>query len=110
MFFFFDYETVRSPANQANVSNGWYETPAFDKLARSGSIAATYLTFPGASVNSTAINPSTCADAGLTENVNCKTIPGQGLDLGSPLTTALGTQDPAGLARRSRALATALMV
>ena len=94
VFFFFDYETVRSPANQANVSNGWYETPAFDKLGRSGSIAATYLTFPGASVNSTAINPSTCADAGLTENVNCKTIPGQGLDLGSPLTTALGTQDP----------------
>src|SRR3984893_6728287 len=69
IFFFFDYETVRSPANQANVSNGWYETPAFDKLGRSGSIAATYLTFPGASVNSTAINPSTCADAGLTENV-----------------------------------------
>jgi hypothetical protein len=94
VFFFFDYETVRSPANQANVSNGWYETPAFDKLGRSGSIAATYLTFPGASVNSTAINPSTCADAGLTENVNCKTMPGQGLDLGSPLTTALGTQDP----------------
>jgi len=94
VFFFFDYETVRSPANQANVSNGWYETPAFDKLGRSGSIAATYLTFPGASVNSTAINPSTCADAGLTENVNCKTIPGQGLDLGSPLTTALGTHDP----------------
>jgi hypothetical protein len=94
VFFFFDYETVRSPANQANVSNGWYETPAFDKLGRSGSIAATYLTFPGAGVNSTAINPSTCADAGLTENVNCKTMPGQGLDLGSPLTTALGTQDP----------------
>ncbi len=94
VFFFFDYETVRSPANQANVSNGWYETPAFDKLGRSGSIAATYLTFPGASVNSTAINPSTCADAGLTENVNCKTLPGQGLDLGSPLTTALGTHDP----------------
>jgi hypothetical protein len=94
VFFFFDYETVRSPANQASVSNGWYETPAFDKLGRSGSIAATYLTFPGASVNSTAINPSTCADAGLTENVNCKTMPGQGLDLGSPLTTALGTQDP----------------
>jgi carboxypeptidase family protein/TonB-dependent receptor-like protein len=94
VFFFFDYETVRSPANQANVSNGWYETPAFDKLGRSGSIAATYLTFPGASVNSTAINPSTCADAGLTENVNCKTMPGQGLDLGSPLTTALGTHDP----------------
>ena len=93
VFFFFDYETVRSPANQPNTSNGWYETPAFDKLAPSGSIAATYLTFPGAGVNSTRINPSTCADAGLTENVNCRTIPGQGLDIGSPLKTGLGTQD-----------------
>src|SRR5579864_5575256 len=93
VFFFFAYETVRSPASQPSIANNWYETPAFDKLARSGSIASTYLTFPGASVNSTKINPSTCADAGLTENVNCVTIPGQGLDLGSPLTTPLGTQD-----------------
>jgi hypothetical protein len=94
IFFFFAYETVRSPASQPSRANGWYETPAFDKLGPAGSIAATYLTFPGASVNSTSINPSTCADAGLTENVNCKTIAGQGLDLGSPITTALGTQDP----------------
>ena len=93
VFFFFDYETVRSPAQQPSTSNGWYETPAFDKSAPSGSIAATYLGFPGAGVNSTSINPSTCADAGLTENVNCRTIPGQGLDIGSPLTTGLGTQD-----------------
>ena len=35
----------------------------------------------------------TCADAGLTEGANCITIPGQGLNIGSPLTTALGTQD-----------------
>jgi hypothetical protein len=94
IFFFFAYETVRSPASQPSTSNGWYDTPGFDKLAPTGSISATYLTFPGAGVNSTSINPSTCADAGLTENVNCKTIPGQGLDLGSPLTTALRTQDP----------------
>jgi len=93
VFFFFAYETVRSPKSQPSTSNGWYETPAFDKLGRSGSIAATYLTFPGASVNAVGINPSTCADAGLTEGVNCKTIPGQGLDLGSPLTTPLGTHD-----------------
>jgi hypothetical protein len=93
VFFFFDYETVRSPASQPSTSNGWYETPAFDKSAPSGSIAATYLTFPGAGVNSTSINPSTCADAGLNEGVNCVTIPGQGLDIGSPLKTALGTQD-----------------
>src|SRR5205085_4681691 len=60
----------------------------------SGSIAAKYLTFPGSGVNSIGINNSTCADAGLTEGVNCRTIPGQGLNLGSPLTTPLGTQDP----------------
>ncbi len=94
LFFFFDYETVRSPANQPSTSNGWYETPAFDKLAPTGSIAATYLTFPGAGVNSTSINPSTCTDAGLPEDgIHCRTIPGQGLDIGSPLKTGLGTQD-----------------
>lgn len=93
VFFFFAYETVRSPKNQPVTANGWYETPAFDKSAPTGSIASTYLTFPGAGVNSTSINPSTCSDAGLTENVNCRTIPGQGLDIGSPLKTGLGTQD-----------------
>lgn len=94
IFAFFDYETVRSPQSQASISNGWYDTAAFDGLASSGSIAAKYLTFPGSGVVSTGINPSTCANAGLTEGTNCVTIPGKGLDLGSPLTTALGTQDP----------------
>ncbi|SRR5579884_254162 len=94
IFAFFAYETTRSPKAQTNTSNGWYETPAFDKLARNGSIASTYLGFPGASVQSIGINNSTCANAGLTEGVNCRTIPGQGLDIGSPLTSALGTQDP----------------
>ena len=42
VFFFFDYETVRSPANQPNTSNGWYETPAIDKSAPTGLIAAPY--------------------------------------------------------------------
>lgn len=94
IFAFFSYETTRSPAAQVNTSNGWYETPAFDKLARSGSISNQYLTFPGASVQAIGINPSTCANIGLTEGVNCRTIPGQGLDIGSPLTSALGSQDP----------------
>ena len=94
IFAFFSYETTRSPQAQTNINNGWYDTPAFDKLARSNSIANQYLTFPGASVQATGINNSTCANIGLVEGVNCKTVPGQGLDLGSPLTTALGTQDP----------------
>lgn len=93
IFAFFAYETTRSPRAQVNVTNGWYETPAFDKLARPGSIAAQYLNFPGAAVESVRINNATCANAGLVEGVNCNTIPGQGLDIGSPLTTPLGTQD-----------------
>lgn len=92
IFFFFDYETARNP-NSSSVGNGWYDTSAFDALAPSGSIAAKYLTFPGSGVVSQGINPSTCATAGLQEGVNCRTIAGQGLDIGSPLKSALGTQD-----------------
>src|SRR6266436_398959 len=92
IFFFFAYETVRNP-NSSSTGNGWYETPAFAALAPSGSIAAKYLSFPGSGVVSAGINNSTCADAGLTEGVNCRTIPGQGLNIGTPLTTGLGAQD-----------------
>ena len=92
IFFFFNYETARNP-NSSSTGNGWYDTAAFDALAPSGSIAAKYLTFPGSGVVSQGINPSTCANAGLSEGVNCRTIPGQGLDIGSPLTTGLGKQD-----------------
>jgi len=92
IFFFFDYETARNP-NSSSVGNGWYDTSAFDALAPSGSIAAKYLTFPGSGVVNQGINPSTCATAGLQEGVNCRTIAGQGLDIGSPLKSALGTQD-----------------
>jgi len=94
IFAFFDYETVRSPKSQPSTGNGWYDTPSFDGSAPAGSIAATYLSFPGSAVVSSGINPSTCVDAGLTEGVNCATIPGQGLDIGSPLTSGLGQQDP----------------
>ncbi len=92
IFFFFNYETAREP-NSSSVGNGWYETSSFAAFAPAGSIAAKYLSFPGSGVVSQGINPSTCATAGLTEGVNCRTIPGQGLDIGSPLKTALGTQD-----------------
>jgi hypothetical protein len=92
IFFFFNIETIDEP-NSAVISNGWYETSAFDALARPGSIAATYLSFPGNGVVNRGINPATCANIGLVEGVNCRTIPGQGLNLGSPWTTPLGTQD-----------------
>jgi hypothetical protein len=94
IFFFFNYETVREP--NANIpGNEWYDTTAFDGLAPAGSIASTYLNFPGNAVVSKGINTNaSCTTAGLMEGVNCVTIPGQGLNLGTPLTTPLGTQDP----------------
>ena len=91
LFAFFAYETLRN--NTQATANGWYDTPAFDALASSSSIASKFLTFPGgAPSNATFIN-QTCANAGLTEGVNCRTIAGQGLNIGSPLTTGLGKQD-----------------
>jgi hypothetical protein len=92
VFAFFDYES--SPDNSTSTGTGWYDTSAFDALGPSGSISNTYLTFPGAGVTSTALIPATCAGIGLVEGVNCNTIAGQGLNIGSPLHTALGTQDP----------------
>lgn len=92
IFAFFNYETVRQP-NSNIPGTGWYDTPAFDALAPTGSIAAKYLSFAGNRVIGT-LNPnSTCQTAGLIENVNCRTIPGQGINVGTPLTTPLGTQD-----------------
>jgi hypothetical protein len=92
IFAFFNYESVRQPTSNQQ-GNGWYETPAFAALAPSGSIASKYLTFPGNGVIGT-LNPnSTCASAGLTEGVDCKTIPGQGINVGTPLTVGLGKQD-----------------
>ena len=94
IFAFFAYET--SPNDSTSITTGWYETPAFDALAKTGSIASTFLTFPGSTVKSTGVVTAgvTCQNIGLVENVNCRTIAGQGLNLGSPLTTPLGTQDP----------------
>src|SRR6266481_1266071 len=92
VFFFFNYETIREPISP-NTGNGWFDTPAFDALAPAGSIAAKYLSFPGNGVVGTFNPNATCATAGLTEGVNCRTIAGQGINLGTPLTTGLGTQD-----------------
>lgn len=94
LFAFFAYETVRSPAAQTNISNAWYETPSFEKSAPSGSIASQYLAFPGSAPNVIGFNEFTCAQVGLVQGTNCAEIVGQGLDIGSPLTSGLGTQDP----------------
>lgn len=91
IFAFFAYET--SPIHSSTTATGWYETSAFDKSAPANSIAAKFLTFPGAGVSAKGIISSTCSTAGLIEGTNCRTIPGQGLDIGSPLKKALGTHD-----------------
>lgn len=92
VFAFFAYETLRN--NTTATGTGWYETPEFLKEAPSGSIAAKYLSYPGEGASSNAVISATCADIGLTEGAQCQTIPGKGLDVGSPLKSGLGKHDP----------------
>ncbi len=92
VFAFFAYETERN--NSQATGTGWYDTSAFDGLGPSGSIASKYLTFAGGGVHSAGLVSQTCSAIGLSEGVNCVTVPGQGLNLGSPLKTTLGSQDP----------------
>ncbi len=92
VFAFFAYEgqnqTIQATSNQ------WFPTSQLTALAPANSIASTFLNFKGAAVSGTVIASVTCANGpGLTEGVNCRTIPGQGLNVGSPLTTGLGKQD-----------------
>lgn len=91
IFGFFAYETIRN--NSSVTGTGWYDTSAFDALASSSSIASKFLTFTGHSVVSSGIISETCSEVGLEEGVTCNTIAGEGLNIGSPLTTSLGTQD-----------------
>jgi hypothetical protein len=91
IFAFFAYEgqSETVPA----TGTGWYMTTALAALAPANSISSTYLNFPGAAVLGTLVGSASCSNAGLTEGVNCRTIPGQGLNIGSPLTSGLGKQD-----------------
>ncbi len=91
LFAFFAYEGERSGVSQVTAT-GWYDTPAFDALTPAGPIATQYLTYPGAHVSGVLVN-QTCANIGLVEGVTCNTIPGQGLNIGSPLPGPPGTQD-----------------
>ncbi len=90
VFAFFNYEGQSE--NTPTTSTGWYTTAALAAQAPSNSIAATYLKFKGGAVLGTVIGSATCANAGLS-SANCTTIPGQGLNIGSPLTNGLGKQD-----------------
>jgi hypothetical protein len=91
LFAFFSMEA--QDQNFKQTGTAWFMTPQLASLAPAGSIASTFLNFPGADPLGTVIASATCADAGLIENVNCRTIAGEGLNIGSPLTTPLGTQD-----------------
>src|SRR5260221_2591000 len=100
IFAFFSYETIREPLSHQQ-GNEWFETPAFAALAPAGSIAAQYLSFPGNGVVGTLNAAATCATAGLVDAAhvtaqnpiaNCAEVSG-GLNIGTPLTTGLGTQD-----------------
>lgn len=97
LFAFFAYETIRN--NTTATGGGWYETPQFDQSGGAAPIAGKYLTLSGAGAEYTNIlegpsDPHQCADIGLVQGVNCNFIPGQGLDIGSPLTIGVGTPDP----------------
>jgi hypothetical protein len=91
IFAFFAYEKQAQTIGATGTE--WYPTSQFNGLAPAGSIASTFLGFPGSSVVGTVVGSTTCGAYGLTEGVNCRTIAGQGLNLGSPLTTGLGKQD-----------------
>jgi hypothetical protein len=92
LFGFFNWETNRSPKVQASPGVAWMETTAFQGLAPAGSIASKFLSYPGSIPSNPSINDVSCANIGLNSN-NCIMVPGKGLNLGSPLTTGLGTQD-----------------
>ncbi len=92
LFGFFNYET--SPLSATATGQSWYETPEFDSAAAAaGSIASKYLSTKGEGVAAAGLVQTTCTQIGLKEGVNCATLT-NGLDVGSPLKSALGTQDP----------------
>lgn len=92
LFGFFSIERLTN--GSVATATGWYTTPQFNGSSRPGSVASQFLNYPGEGASYSSILPATCAGLGLTEGTDCRTIPGQGLDVGSPLTTPLGTLDP----------------
>ncbi len=90
IFAFFNYEGQSQ--NTSETGTGWYTTSQLVALAPAGSIASTYLGFPNAAVLGSLITSANCSTAGLTAGTNCENVSG-GINIGSPLSTALGTQD-----------------
>jgi hypothetical protein len=104
LFAFFAYETLRNSTTV--TSNGLFETPYIDGIAPANSIASQFLKLPGDQPAAVAASAGTCPTTlGLPEatmNANgtytgyCHTVgTNTGLfNIGSPLTTPLGTHDP----------------
>ena len=98
VFFFFSYETLRQ--NTTATGSGWYETPQFIstvQAAKPGSIASQILGYPGEGASfSTVSQTANCAFANITPCADIHDAAGNliGLDVGSPLASPLGTQDP----------------
>ncbi|HTC67238.1 MAG TPA: TonB-dependent receptor [Candidatus Acidoferrum sp.] len=95
LFAFFSYETLRN--NSVNTANTWAETAQYLKQAPAGSIANKLLTFAGEGTVFSSIISRTCEQAGFRTGVDCNPVGAngsQGLDIGSPITTGLGTHDP----------------
>ncbi len=91
VFWFFSYEGLRNSAfSQSTV---WFETAAYRQSAGpNGSLARAMLSVPGQDPLIAYASPLSCAQVGL-PSTQCRDVAG-GLDLGSPLTTPLGTADP----------------
>ncbi len=108
LFGFFSYERIKNTGTVTGQQ--WFETPQLLASAPSGSLASRYGAYPGESPAISGVVDQTCGSIGLidastaitliadgTPNVqgaNCAQIPGKGLDVGSPLASALGTMDP----------------
>jgi Carboxypeptidase regulatory-like domain/TonB dependent receptor len=104
LFGFFSYETIRN--HGTTNTQDFFPTSQFLALAPPGSAAAKFASYPGSLVKGRLEqggpgDPHSCTDIGLIEGTNCLTIPGQGLNVGRPLTSPLGTQDPAWASAKS---------
>lgn len=86
IFGFFNYETIRE--HSTSTGTQWADTPAFDALAVNPSIAYSIISYPGNNILGTPVANVTCADAGLTQGVNCNAVSG-GLNIGTPLNPTL---------------------
>src|SRR6202034_3291722 len=99
IFAFFNWET--SPLTSVTTAQGWYETSQFDSASPAGSIAATYLAYPGNAVSASGIIPRGCSSIGLVQTApgvvgNCNAIGpngSQGLDISSPVENGVGLRD-----------------